>query len=687
MELRLCEGHAYPLVRLFNFVSVKLCLCLITGIILGFYFGVAPLFPLLAMLIFFPLLFWFHKKQSREGFPFFEVSMVLTTILLGMFVVAMAMGNTLENHYSNRDLNKEKVWHLKVREALKPNPYSQRYVAQVITLDEEASTGKILLSLPVDSIDSKLKVDDEIFVFSSVEAIRPPLNPHQFNYKDYLRKQAIYHQIRVSNDAFSIDKNQSTTLLGLAAKAREHIISKLKKERFGPEELSVIQALLLGQRDDISESTYNDYKNAGAVHILAVSGLHVGILLLLLQFLLSPLERFSKGKTVKLLMVVLLLWGYAFVAGLSPSIVRAVTMFTFLAYAMYLNRPTNSFNIIALSMLFILLIKPLFLFQVGFQMSYAAVFAIVWIYPKLQKFWFPNNIIVRKTWQLLSVSIAAQLGVLPISLFYFHQFPALFFISNLLIIPFLGLILGIGILIIVLSLINQLPIFLVDSYDWVIGVMNAVVSWVARQEGFIIKDIPFDSVQLVLGYFTIILIVGFLSRPKRKTALVLFAGIVALQGWAIWKQFQLKNKESLILAHKSRNTILLHQTGNVLNVFAQDTSNVDRIANDYSVAEHVKALTKNQIQNSYNINQKKLYVMDSLGFYPIEQDLDFLLLTQSPKINFERLLDSVRPKMVLADGSSYKSYVERWKVTCAQKEIPFHYTGEKGYYDFSELIR
>ncbi|WP_262897093.1 ComEC/Rec2 family competence protein [Allomuricauda sp. CAU 1633] len=652
------------------------------GIILGFYFEIAPLFPLLAILLFFPILFWLRKRQSREGFPLFEMGTVLTTVSLGMFVVAMAMGTALGNHYSQHDFERESLWHLKVREVLKPNSFSQRYVTQVISLDKEDVVGKLILNLPADSTSSKLKVDDEIFVFSKAEAIHPPLNPHQFDYKDYLRKQAIYHQIKAANHAVIIAENASTTPLGLASNAREHIISKLQEEPFGQEELSVIQALLLGQRDDISESTYNDYKNAGAVHILAVSGLHVGVLLLLLQFLLSPLERFPKGKTLKLLLVVLLLWGYAFVAGLSPSIVRAVTMFSFLAYAMYLNRPTNSFNIIALSMLFILLIKPLFLFQVGFQMSYAAVFAIVWIYPKLQKLWFPENVVVQKTWQLLSVSVAAQLGVLPISLFYFHQFPALFFISNLVIIPFLGLILGMGILIITLSLINQLPEFLVAIYNWIIGMMNAVVNWVAKQEGFIIKDIPFDSVQLILGYFTIISMVVFLSRPKRKTALALFAGIVMLQGWSIWNQFQFKNKESLILVHKSRNTILLHQTGKVLSIAAQDTSNVDRIANDYAVAERIQRLYKNPIQNSYFINQKKLYVMDSLGFYPLNKELEFLLLTQSPKINLERLLDSIQPKMVLADGSSYRSYVERWKTTCSQKEIPFHYTGEKGYYVF-----
>ena len=166
------------------------------------------------------------------------------------------------------------------------------------------------------------------------------------------------------------------------------------------------------------------------------------------------------------IIVVSLLWGFALVAGFSASVVRAVTMFTFVAYALYLNRPSNTFNILALSMFFILLlINPMLLFQVGFQMSYAAVFAIVWIYPLLQRLWFPKNVVVRKLWQLLSVSVAAQLGVLPISLFYFHQFAGLFFITNLAIVPFLGLVLGMGILVIILSLLNLLPDFLVRAWS------------------------------------------------------------------------------------------------------------------------------------------------------------------------------------------------------------------------------
>ena len=652
------------------------------GIVIGFYFEVAPLLPLITMFLLLPILYWVSKKQHREGFPYFEGVATLTTLCLGVFAVGVSMSSGIPHHYATLDLNQEKVWHLKVREVLKPNSYSQRYVTKIIATDGDIASGKLLFSVSADSTSKELQVDDEFLIYAKHESIRPPLNPYQFDYRSYLEKQGILHQIRADYASVVKKESASKTLFGIASNFRKHIISKLKAKHFGAEEMGVVQALLLGKRDDISENTYNSYKNAGAVHILAVSGLHVGIILFLLEFLLSPMKHLPKGKTIKLITVVLLLWSYAFIAGLSPSIVRAVTMFSFVAYALYLNRPTNSFNIIALSMLFILLLKPMFLFQVGFQMSYAAVFAIVWIYPKLQKLWFPEHIIIRKTWQLLSVSIAAQLGVVPISLFYFHQFPALFFISNLLIIPFLGLILGFGILVIILALVDFLPQFMVDGFNWVIQLMNSVVSWVAQQEGFIIKNISFDSVQLVLGYFIIITLVIFLSKPKWKTALVLFGGIIVFQSWMIWNQFQVHQKETVILAHRSRNTVLLHQSGSSLSVITSDSTKIGNIGTDYAVAERIRKLDTVQLKNSYQIGEKKLFVMDSLSILPLKGDLDYLLLTQSPKINLERALDSIKPKKIFADGSNYPSLVKKWKQTCIQKEIPFHYTGEKGYYVF-----
>jgi len=670
--------------QLLRFIPIKLTLCLVLGILLGSYFHLDITIPLVLTLTFLVLLAWFFFGENHKKSTFFGALVVLTTVCVGVLSTALATSENYRNHYSHQLSDQGENWHLKILEVMKPTSFSYRYIAEVQSLENEKVSGKVLLSFQRDSTASLRQVDDELLTFGWAEEIRPPLNLHQFDYRKYLEGLGISHQLRLNESNYILLENPSRTFYGVAASSRNQIIQRLREANFGDEELGIIQALLLGQRHDISEDTYNNYKNAGAVHILAVSGLHIGILLLLLQFLLRPLEYLPKGKTIKLVVIVLLLWGFAFLAGLSASIVRAVTMFTFVAYAMYLNRPGNTFNILALSMFFILLVyNPMLLFQVGFQMSYAAVFAIVWIYPLLQKLWYPKNWFVRKVWQLLSVSVAAQLGVLPISLFYFHQFPGLFFVSNLLIIPFLGLILGLGILVILLSLTNILPKILVKAYNFLIGLMNDTIGWVAEQEAFVFQNIPFDRVQLLLAYTMILYAILTFTKATYKRTVALLTTLIAFQLWMFYTSYRTAHTSTLILAHQTRNSILMQQQGDQLYLFTNDTSKVHRMATDYQVAERISSINYDSLKNGYALNGKQLLIIDSLGVYASpDEPLDYLLLTQSPKINLERLIDSLHPRILIADGSNYRSYIERWKTTCEKRKLPFHYTGEKGAYYF-----
>lgn len=667
---------------LLKFIPVKLTICLVLGILIGHHFELGIYIPLVATLIFIALLgFFFVKKTSRNSISFGVVAL-LVTIFLGILSVSFWQPQNQEDHYTHQNFQTEHLWKVKVREVLKSNSYSDRYVGNLFFMDEQKVSGKLILNLYRDSTSRKLHVDDELLVFGKLSEIKSPLNPHQFNYKSYLTDLGIYHQLQLNKTNHVTAEHSSKTIYGLAASERNKIIFKLQKANFEKEELSIIQALLLGQRDDISQETYNNYKNAGAVHILAVSGLHIGILLLLLQFLLRPLELLPKGKTIKLIVLVLLLWCFALLAGFSASIVRAVTMFSFVAYALHLNRPSNTFNILALSMFAILLVvNPMLLFQVGFQMSYAAVFAIVWIYPMLQRLWFPKNRITKKIWQLLSVSVAAQLGVLPISLFYFHQFPALFFISNLLIVPALGLILGMGISTIVLALLDWLPAWFVEIYNSLIGLMNSVIEWVAQQEAFVFKNISFDKAQLLISYGIIVSLLVLLSKVSFKRTALFLVCIISFQLWTFYASYRTSKKEALLLAHRTKNSILLHQSGDRLEVATSDTVSSNAIIKDYQVAERIRNIKFQTIQNSYEMGTKKILVIDSLGVYPL-QKADYIILTQSPKINLERLIDSIHPKWIIADGSNYRSYIQRWAATCAKRKLPFHYTGKKGAYYF-----
>lgn len=666
--------------HLLKFISIKLTLFLILGILIGRYLNLGIQISILLTAIFFGILsYLFFNKTPRNSISFGIVTFI-TTICIGILAISLWKPN---NHYTHQNLEKSYTWKFKIREVLKSSSFSDRYVANILSANEKNIEGKILLSFTSDSTAQKFQVDDELITYGELSKIKGPLNPHQFDYKNYLEGLGIYHQLRLFETNYFLATNNKKTMYGIAASLRTRITTKLQQENFETDELSIIQALLLGQRNDISETTYNNYKNAGAVHILAVSGLHIGVLLLLLQFLLSPIERLPKGKTIKLIVIVILLWCFALLAGFSASIIRAVTMFSFVAYALYLNRPSNTFNILALSMFFILLvINPMLLFQVGFQMSYAAVFSIVWLYPLLQKLWFPKNILIKKIWQLLSVSIAAQLGVLPISLFYFHQFPGLFFVSNLLIVPFLGLILGMGILVIALALCNSLPNFLVIGYNALIELMNDLIAWVAQQEAFIFQNITFDIAQLVLSYLIIIALILALTKAGFRHVSFLLIGIIGFQIWIVYINRITNLKEDLLIAHQTKNAVLMYRNGTLLEVIANDTTATNRIVTDYQVAERIEKVRYAKIQNSYTFKEKTILVIDSLGIYT-NQNASYILLTESPKINLERLIDALHPKQIIVDGSNYHSYVNRWKNTCLKRKLPFHYTGEKGVYYFN----
>ena len=667
---------------LLKFIPIKLTICIVLGILIGNYFKIGVYIPLFICIVSIALLaIIFSKQKSRTSISFGIVAL-FSTICLGILSVSLWQPKNQKDHYSNLHFKTEHIWKIKIREVLKSNSFSDSYIGTVLAMDKKTVSGKLILNFYRDSTSSKFQVDDEMIVFGKLSEVKPTLNPYQFDYKAYLENLGIYHRLQISKTNHLATKPESKTIYGAAASVRNKIIYKLQKANFGKDELSIIQALILGQRDDISEETYSNYKDAGAVHILAVSGLHIGILLLLLQFLLRPIEYLPKGKTIKLIIIVILLWCFALLAGFSASIVRAVTMFSFVAYALYLNRPSNTFNILALSMFTMLLvINPMLLFQVGFQMSYAAVFAIVWIYPMVQRLWFPKNLIIKKIWQLLSVSVAAQLGVLPISLFYFHQFPALFFVSNLLIVPALGFILGMGIFTIILALLDTLPLWLVELYNGLIGLMNFVIEWVARQEAFVFKNISFDAMQLLLTYGIIISFLTLCSKISFKRLALLLGCIISLQFWIIYSSYQTSQKEALLIAHRSKNSIILHQFNHQLHITTSDSISSNSMVKNYKVAERIKNIKFQSMQNSYKLGIKNILVIDSVGVYSSENQ-DYIILTQSPKINLNRLIDSINPKQIIADGSNYKSYIKRWGKTCAKRKLPFHYTGEKGAYYF-----
>ncbi|TXG38572.1 ComEC/Rec2 family competence protein [Seonamhaeicola maritimus] len=672
--------------QLLNFAIIKLTICIVVGIIIGYLISLPLDLSFYITLFLFALLFIafiIAKKQFIKTIWFGLLTFALM-VSIGVLTTNLHNERNFSNHYSHQILEEKdslKTISFRIREVLKPGNYYDKYIIDILKVDDTSVNGKSLLNVEKDSLQLPFKVDNIFITKTDFKNLIHPLNPNQFDYKNYLDKKYIYNQLFIKNQSLLQVSSDTHTLFGVANILRAHINSKLKRYNFKPDKLAIINALFLGQRQDISEEVYSSYTNAGAIHILAVSGLHVGIILIILNFVFKPIERLKNGYFLKTILLVSMLWSFAVIAGLSASVTRAVTMFSIVAIAMNLKRPTNVYNTLAISILVILLFKPLFIFDVGFQLSYLAVFAIVIIDPLLYKLWKPKNKIIDIYWHTLTITIAAQFGIIPISLYYFHQFPGLFFISNLVIIPLLGIILGFGIIVILLAVLNLLPQFLADIFGYIIGWMNSVVGWLSGHETFLFKDISFGILYVIVSYILIISLVKlFIKRNYKNLKMVLIA-ILIFQASVIFIEYQLPENKFIIF-HKSRYSIIGNVNNGTIKV-AHDldslTQSKNKIIKDYAVGNHLDIVENKTIQPIYLLNNTSVLVIDSLCIYNLKSfQPDYVYLRQSPKLNLNRLIDSIKPKHIIADGSNYKSYIEHWENICKKRKLPFHQTSKNG---------
>lgn len=672
--------------KILNFSIIKLCLCIVVGILLGNFLQIGFLLSLVgfaAIAIVFVLVFIRANKMWLQD-SFFGVTTYLLFIAVGILTWQLQLPKNNPQHFSNRIQGSSEVRvQAVVREVLKSYTNYDNYIVEVYKVNDTSVDGKLLLKIRKDSLINPLNVDERVAFKNRVTNIPKPLNPHQFDYSQYMSHQKVLGQSELRASELFVFPTSSRTLKGYAHRTREHIVASLKENGFKDDELGIIKALLLGQKDDISRDTYNNYAAAGVVHILAVSGLHVGIILAMLQFILSPLIRFKNGRFLKMALIVTLLWAFAVLAGLSPSVVRAVTMFSFYAIALNLKRRTSTINVLFMSAMVLLLINPEFLFTVGFQLSYLAVFSIVMLQPVLYSLIKrPKYFISRLFWGVFTVTLAAQVGVLPLSLFYFHQFPGLFFITNVAIIPFLGFILSYGTVCIVLALLNILPPFLAIGFQIIIQTMNNFIGWVSHQEAFLFRDIHFSEIQTLAAYVLIVTLLLSLRNFKPKKLIYILLAFMVCQLGFIYEDYRIKTSKEFVVFHQTAETALGYKLGDSLVLQTSDlletNTYLKRTLNNYKIGDGYRYERRDSVPNVLSIFNKNIFILDSLGVYDVTFKDQILLLRNSPKVNLNRLIDSLAPKLIIADGSNYKTYVKRWKATAERKKLPFHHTGEKG---------
>ena len=682
------KNITFIIMKVLHFPLARITTGFLTGILVAYYFKPAVSFVFsslfIASCVF--IVAYFLSKKNIINSIYFGIATFFLAFTIGTSTQIIHTDSFQESNYIHHKsiFEEPHLVTVTVREKLRSSAYNDRYIVRVNQIDSAEKTGRILLNVRKDSLTAPLKIGTHLQINSSLFQNSPIKNPNQFDYGKYLESKQIYAQLYADVSEIKIGSIVKKDVWYYTSKLRTKIIRNLEQSHFNKTELNVAIALILGQQQDISPEIIKDYQFAGAVHILSVSGLHIGFILLFVTFLLKLFPNTRRGSFIKLLIILFSLFSFGLIAGLAPSVLRSVTMFSFVAIGMYLRRSTNIFHTLLVSMLLILLVQPSFLFDVGFQLSYLALFFILWLQPLLAQLWSPKNILTKYFWDILTVSFAAQIGTLPLSIYYFHQFPGLFFVTNLVIIPFLSVIMGLGVLVMLLAAFDYVPVFLAKSLEWSIYILNKIINSIASLEQFIFREIPFNWQLLLSLYLLIIATIIWFKKPDFNRLALALISVLIFQIAYFHTHWTVSNQSELVIFNSKKNTLVAERNGPDITLYASDsllkTTNKNQTFSSYSMGNFSHLKTKKRVQNLLYFNGNKILIVDSLGIYPAALHPDIVVLTQSPKINFERFLQTTKPKMIVADGSNFRTIQKLWKATCLKEKIPFHATGEKGFY-------
>jgi competence protein ComEC len=633
----------------------------------------------------------FIIRKSKLQYQFrwlFGSGIFLFIVVLGYYV-----SEQYEKENSFQHLNKSGVYTVELTES--PIEKANSYLCRVKTLQvfdslqNATSKGKAIIYFQKDSAAALLQSGDRLLVETTFRKPEGDKNPNGFDYATYLKRQGIGSTVYLQGHSWrKIGENTSFSIFRLAEKSQQNLLRVYKRFGIEGDEYAVLAALTLGSKDALHPELRQNYTTSGGMHILAVSGLHVGIIYMVLSFLFSFLDRKSGLKIYKALIVVLLLWIYAFITGLPPSVIRATMMFSFVALGESMERKSQIYNTISVSAFLMLLYNPNFLFDVGFQLSFSAVLSIVYFQPQIKNWFIIKNKPLSWAWNLTAVSIAAQIGTAPFSIYYFHQFPNYFLLTNFIAIPLAMFIIYGAVLLFVFSPVPYISVAVAFVLHWLLRVLNFCIQF--------IHDLPFSTtitsinIWQVVSLFGIVLFMSFYFQTKKYIpffgSLVLVFAIISIN---LYVNLNTLNVSRLIVFADKKNTHIDFVDGKKHYLFTTDSLSAERVAGNFWL--------QNKLDKPINLNgenfttdgfvefiDKKFLILtdnwlkDIMTSKPVT--VDYLIIGNGMKPKINEILECVVPTNIIVDGSISGWYIENIRQNCVKRGIAFYSVSERGAY-------
>ncbi|MHC2992295.1 competence protein ComEC [Pontibacter sp. HJ8] len=561
--------------------------------------------------------------------------------------------------------------------------------------------GKVQLSIPHDSDRAyEVSYGDRLLVNGAPIPMAPAANPNQFDYRQYLANKQVYHRHYLQPHQYQFaGSDPPNLLLNFSIHLRRQLDALLKESIEERREYGISSALLLGVKDELDNEILKVYNNTGTTHVLAVSGLHVGLIYGVLMVFLVYVNRTRRQKLAVAAFLITFLWVYAFITGLSPSVLRAVIMFSLVTVAQTISRQSNIYNTLSIAAFFLLLYNPYYLLDVGFQLSFLAVLGIVYLQPLLYKTIVFDNKLLDYIWALLTISVAAQLITFPLGLLYFHQFPVYFWLANLVVVPVSTGVLYTGMAALAFSWVPFLSTLLFQLHFWTIWFMNEFSIRVHQLPEALITGIDISHAQAWLLYGLMLCLILFLAF-KQLRYFALATGIVAiLVVQEITETRQQQKQRSFAVYSMRQATAFSFLQGQQAALFSNGiltpenyTFNIQPHLWHKGVQQPVQfspdsAKAPSGISHALLPDSNNLYVWQGIRVLVLTKPLrvqpkegfqvDYVLLTQNVRVKPEEL-QPFNFKQLILDSSNSPWYLQRLRPQLISAGIAFYDVTEQG---------
>lgn len=702
---------------------VRYTILLIFGICLYNFFPFSNLsiFEGIGVVLFFIYCFLFTFRKRIKNQLLTGIIGGLILIFTGYFLSFLRTDKNSSQHYSHQ-IGKFEYFEVVIDNLVEEKDNSWKTVGVVRSIIANNSilptSGKILLYFDNKTIE-KPKYGDVFFVKGNPQEIASPKNPEEFDYQNYMRRQNIsYQQYLRAENLEKAGNEPPDILINFALQTNAHADSILTTFVEGKNQYGVANAMILGQRDDLSNDLMQAYSAAGAIHVLSVSGLHVGVIYAVLLWIFGFLKRKGKyGKIGFFFLIFSVLWFYAFVTGLSSPVLRSSVMFSIFLIAETFNKNKDGYNTTALSAFVLLLYNPNFLFNVGFQLSYLAVFGMIYFQPKLNPIWVIDkkkswlHWLGDRTWKVTTVAVAAQIATFPITIYYFHQFPNYFIFANpiVILLSTIVLISGLGFIILAQILLffdlTTITEYLGHYLKYTIIGLNETVLFFERLPLSITKFLWISTYEMWLLYG---LIFGFIALWKTRKYVWVWinCGIVGnLILLNILGNMQRKDQIIFsILSVPKHTAITLIEGKKALilgdNSFLSSRKDVGFRVNNYWSSRGVRDTLKVDLLKKYNsqINTIQVQSRDSIAvitwkektFLWIGKNLkhkdlvvkntsfDYLILANKSVKDLNQIIGKIQFKNLIIDGSYTRWYADKLSTQAEELGLKYYDLSKSG---------